>query len=45
MTFVYISEQTELIFTEREYLFVFLTETECVYCAILTESLNMYKSS
>jgi len=41
MCFVWISEQTAIIFLYNINRLVFITETECVYCAVRTESLNI----
>jgi len=38
--FVWISEQTAIIFLYSINRLVFITETECVYCAVRTERLN-----
>jgi hypothetical protein len=40
MCFVWISEQTAIISLYSINWLVFITETECVYCAVRTESLN-----
>jgi predicted GNAT family N-acyltransferase len=40
MCFVWISEQTAIISLYSINWLVFVTETECVYCAVRTESLN-----
>ena len=40
MCFVWIWEQTAIIFLYSINWLVFITETECVYCAVRTESLN-----
>jgi hypothetical protein len=40
MCFVWISEQTTIISLYSINWLVFITETECVYCAVRTESLN-----
>jgi hypothetical protein len=40
MCFVWISEQTAVISLYSINWLVFTTETECVYCAVRTESLN-----
>jgi len=39
MCFVWISEQTAVISLYSIHWLVFVTETECVYCAVRTESL------
>jgi hypothetical protein len=39
MCFVWISEQTAIIFLHSIKWLVFITETECVYCAVRTGSL------
>jgi hypothetical protein len=39
MCFVWISEQTSIIYLYSINWLVFITETECVYCAVLTGSL------
>jgi hypothetical protein len=41
MCFVWISEQTAIISLYSINWLVFITETECVYCAVRTESLNI----
>jgi hypothetical protein len=41
MCFVWISEQTALVSLYNTYWMVFITETECVYCAVWTESLSI----
>ena len=40
MCFVWISEQTAIISLYSINWLVFVTETECVYCAVRTESLD-----
>jgi hypothetical protein len=40
MCFVWISEQTAIISLYSINWLVFITETECVYCAVRTGSLN-----
>jgi hypothetical protein len=40
MCFVWISEQTAIISLYNMYRLVFITETECVYCAVWSESLS-----
>ena len=42
MCFVWISEQTAIISLYNINLLVFVTETECVYCAVRTGSLYTY---
>jgi DNA-directed RNA polymerase subunit RPC12/RpoP len=44
MCFVWISEQTVIISLYSITWLVFITETECVYCAVRTESLNITQS-
>ena len=41
MCFVWISEQTAIISLYNINWLVFVTETECVYCAVRTGSLNV----
>jgi hypothetical protein len=41
MCFVWISEQTAIISLHSINRLVFVTETECVYCAVRTESLTI----
>jgi hypothetical protein len=41
MCFVWISEQTAIISLYSINWLGFVTETECVYCAVRTESLNI----
>jgi hypothetical protein len=41
--FVRISEQTATISLYGVNWLVFITETECVYCAVRTESLNIFQ--
>jgi hypothetical protein len=41
MCFVWISEQTAIISLYNINRLVFITETESVYCAVRTESLNI----
>jgi hypothetical protein len=45
MCFVWISEQTAIISLYRFNWLVFITETECVYCAVRTESLNTHSQA
>jgi hypothetical protein len=45
MCFVWISEQTAIISLYSINWLVFITETECVYCAVRTESLNVIQVS
>jgi hypothetical protein len=42
MCFVWISEQTAIISLHSINLLVFITETECVYCAVWPEYLYIY---
>jgi hypothetical protein len=44
MCFVWISEQTAIISLYNINWLVFITESECVYCAVRTESLNKFNS-
>jgi hypothetical protein len=41
MCFTWISEQTAIISLHNTNWLVFITETECVYCAVRAESLNV----
>ena len=41
MCFVWISEQTAIISLYNSNWLVFITETECVYCAVRTGCLNV----
>jgi hypothetical protein len=45
MCFVWISEQTAIISLYNINWLVFITETECVYCAVRTESLNVIQAN
>ena len=45
MCFVWISEQTAIISLYNINWLVFITETECVYCAVRTGSLNAVQVS
>jgi hypothetical protein len=45
MCFVWISEQTAIISLYSINWLVFITETECVYCAVRTESLTFNNST
>ena len=45
MCFVWISEQTAIISLYNIKRLVFITETECVYCAVRTEHLNVIQVS
>jgi hypothetical protein len=41
MCFVWISEQTAIIYLYSINRLLFITEKDCVYCAVRTESLNI----
>ena len=45
MCFVWISEQTAIISLNNINCLVFITETECVYCAVRTGSLNVIQAT
>jgi hypothetical protein len=45
MCFVWISEQTAIISLYSIDWLVFITETECAYCAVRTECLNTIRAN
>ena len=45
MCFVWVSEQTAIISLYSIKCLAFITETECVYCAVRTGSLNIIRAN